>query len=205
MIELLKNKYWSKSQAFLLPLTGIAKTQLYKLQSYLFWERYSIEDYFLIVKFTYDNYDNFVANCQKVIFPHLDKEGYAIECYDFGNQSVMVLDISKWASDIEMFLKGKYSKLSEAAKDKIVEYHTYYDRGNKIEIDIQACLEPNTKYDILDKMTPIEYVAETYGLNLSELMKVGEVGGIYHKQHETLEDLKLENEYRLRKEGSALS
>lgn len=203
MIELLKTEYWSKSEAFLLPLTGLARTQKYKTETYLFWENYSIEDYYLVVKFTYENYNEFVDYCRRIVFPALDKNGYLVESYDFVNETVLVLNISEWAKDIEMFLVGKYSKMSRDAKDTIVEYHTFYDKGNKIMIEIQAAIEPNVKYDVLEKKTPIEYVAENYGLSYDELKKGGEVGGIYNKEKETLKDLKEHDNY-LQKEGSTL-
>lgn len=203
MIELLKTEYWSKSEAFLLPLTGLARTQKYKIETYLFWENYSIEDYYLVVKFTYENYNEFVDYCRRIVFPVLDKNGYLVESYDFVNETVLVLNISEWAKDIEMFLVGKYSKMSRDAKDTIVEYHTFYDKGNKIMIEIQAAIEPNVKYDVLEKKTPIEYVAENYGLSYDELKKGGEVGGIYNKEKETLKDLKEHDNY-LQKEGSTL-
>lgn len=202
MVELLKSEYSSKSQSFLLPLTGLTRTQKYKLESYLFWEKYSIEDYYLIIKFTYDNYDEFIEYCKRVVFPILDRNGYLVESYDFDNQCVMILNLSEWALDIEMFLKGKYSKMSRDAKDTIYEYHTFFDRGNKILIDIKATLYPNANYDILDKMSAIEYVAENYGLPLEELKKIGEIGAIYDKEKETLTGLPEENDYYLRKEGS---
>lgn len=203
MIELLKSEYWSKSDAFLLPLTGLSRTQKYKLESYLFWEKYSIEDYYLTIRFTYDNYDEFLVYCKKMIFPVLNRYGYLVETYDYGNQTVMVLNIADWAMDIEMFLKGKYSKFSKDAKDSIYEYHTYFDRGPTILIGIKASLYPNTKSDVLG-MTPIEYVAENYELSLEELKKIGEVGGIYNKDKETLKGLPEENDHYLQKEGSSL-
>lgn len=186
MVEILKPEYWSKSAAFLLPLTGLSKTQKYKLESYLFWDKYSIEDYYLIIKFTYDNYDEFIDYCRRVVFPVLDKNGYLIETYDTDNECVMILNMSEWARDIEMFLLGKYSKMSRDAKDTINEFHTFYNKGNKILIEIKASLEPNTKFPLLDNMSAIEYVAENYGLPLEELKKVGEIGGIFNKEKETL-------------------
>ena len=68
-----KGTYWSKSQTFLLPLTGLKKTIKYTIKSYLFWEDYSIENYQIMVVFLYDNYDEFVDYCKKKIFPVLDK------------------------------------------------------------------------------------------------------------------------------------
>ncbi len=204
MIELLKSEYWSKSQAFLLPLSGLSKTLTYKLESYLFWEKYSIEDYYLVVKFTYDDYDGFVDYCRRKIFPDLDRNGHLVETYDFESQCVMILDVSYWAKDIELFLKGKYSKFSKEAKELITEHHIYYDKGNRISIDIKAALEPNLKQEVLGGLTPIEYAAETYGLPLWELKKLGEVGGIYHKEKETLTGLKEEHDRYLQPEGSSL-
>jgi len=186
MIEVLKGAYWSKSEAFLLPLTGLTKTHKYPLKTYLFWDKYSIDDYFLILRFGWDDYEEFVKYCQRAIFPVLDRNGYLIESFDFENETIFVLNISEWAFDIEFFLKGKYSKMSRIAKDIITEFHTFYDKGPKILIEISASLEPNAKYPVLGNLTAMEYVAENYGLPLDELKKVGELGGIYDTEKETL-------------------
>lgn len=190
MIEILKGNYWSKSEAFLLPLTGLSKTHKYDLRTYLFWNEYSIEDYYLIVKFSWANYEEFLAYCRRVVFSVLDKNGYLVETHDFvaeeGGETVLILSISEWALDVEMFLKGKYSRMSRDAKDTITEFHTFYDKGPKIMIEISASLEPNAKYSMLGNLTAIEYVADNYGLDLAELKKIGELGGIYDKEKETL-------------------
>jgi hypothetical protein len=190
MVEVLKKEYWSKSEAFLLPLTGLTKSQKYGLKTYLFWNDLSIEDYYLILRFSWTNYEDFVAYCRRVIFPVLDRNGYLVESHDFEGDTVLVLNISEWALDIEMFLKGKYSKMSRDAKDTITEFHTFYDKGPKIMIEISASLEPNAKYPVLESSTAIEYVAYNYGLDLAELKKIGELGGIYDKDKETLSGLR---------------
>jgi hypothetical protein len=186
-IDILKTEYWSKSQAFLLPLTGISRTQKYPVETFLFWDDYSIENYNLMVKFTYDDYDKFVDYCRKVIFPTWDKNGYTVESYDFGKETVFVLDISEWALDVQMFLAGKYSKLGKDAKEIIQEYHVFFSKGKpQIEIEIAATLDPYRKHEILDGMNSIEYVSDYYGLPLPELQKLGEIGSIYNKEKETL-------------------
>lgn len=186
-VEIFKSEYWSKSKAFLLPLTGISNSNRYTVETYLFWDDYSIENYNLIVKFSHENYDEFIEYCRKYIFPIWDKSGYIVESYDFGKETVFVLDISEWALDIQMFLAGKYSKMSVDAKKAIKNYHIFYDRGEpQIEIEIAAILDPYKKYDILGDMNSIEYVADHYGLPLPELQKIGEVGSIYNKEKETL-------------------
>lgn len=190
MVEILKSGYWSKSYAFLLPLTGISRTQKYPMTTYLFWEDYSIENYNLMVKFTYDNYGEFVEYCRKVIFPIWDRNGYIVESHDFDKATVFILDISEWASDIQMFLVGKYSRMSRDAKDTIQEFHIFYNKGEaQLEIEIAATLDPLKKHDILEGMNSLEYVAEYYGLPLPELQKLGEIGGIYNRKEESLTGL----------------
>lgn len=186
-IEILRSSYWSKSEAFLLPLTGVSRVLKYPFETFLFWDDYSIENFNLIVKFSYDNYDQFVEYCKKSIFPYWDKGGYLVESYDFGKETVFVLDISEWAMDVQMFLAGKYSKMSKEAKDIIQDYHIFFSKGKpQIEIEISATLDPTRRHDILDGMNSIEYVSEYYGLPLPELQKLGEIGGIYNKEKETL-------------------
>jgi hypothetical protein len=184
MIEVIKKEYWSKSEAFLLPLTGLNKSFKFGVSTYLFWGKYSIENYHLLVKFTYKDYDDFLKYCIKSVFPVLGSS--LVEAHDYEGETVFVIDISEWALDIEMFLRGKYSRMSKDAKDTIVEYHTYYDKIAKIPIEIIAAIEPNEKYKILDNQTPIEYVAENYGINIEDLRKLGEIGSIYNKEKETL-------------------
>lgn len=190
MIKILKKEYWSKSKAFLLPLTGLSRTHKYPVESYLFWEDYSIENYYLIVKFTYDNYADFLAYARRVIIPVLDKNGYISESFDFSNETVFILNMSEWSLDIEMFLKGKYSKLSTEAKNMIIEHHTFYDGGSKIAMEIAIALNPHGSdktREVLGKMSPMEYIAKHYELNVEDLKKIGELADIYNKENETLE------------------
>lgn len=186
-IEVLKSTYWSKSKAFLYPLTGLNKTLSYPVESYLFWDGYSIYNYQLILYWRWENYDDFLNYCRENIFPVLDKNGYLMETFDGDNSSVFILDMSEWALDIEMFLKGKYSKLSASAKDTIEEHHRYYERAaSKIAPEISAALEPHTKFKAYGGLSAIEYVAQEYGFDLDELTKVGELAPFYDKEAETL-------------------
>lgn len=202
MIDVIKKvqegDYWSKSETFLFPLTGLSKSQKYPVKTYLFWRDYSIEDCHLIIKYTYNKYEEFLNYCRKMVFPILDRSVCLIETYDFDNTSIFVLDLSEWTFDIEMFLKGKYSRLSKQAKEKIVEFHTYFDRGAKIEIEISAIIEPNVPYRLLNDMTPLEYVSVNYGIPYEQLKEIGEIGSIYDKEKETL------NDYNIREERDTL-
>lgn len=184
MVNVLKTEYWSRADSFLLPLTGLKKDGPFEMESYLFWNDYSIQDYRLIVSFSYEDYDKFMTYCRDAVFPSLDKKGYLVETHDIRDRSIFILDISEWALDIEMFLEGKYSKLSREAKEKIEEHHTF--NKNKIPIHIYSVLYPNMKMKLLDNKSPIEYVAENYGISLVELEKIGEIGSLYDEMTETL-------------------
>lgn len=191
MTDIIKSTYWSKSEAFLIPLTGLTKGQKYEMKSYLFWDNYTINNNHLILVFNYMNYDDFLLYCKKIIFPTLDKGGYIIESHDFEGKTLFILDISEWSLDIEMFLSGKYSKFSSEAKKKIKAFHTFYNNGPQQETYIKAALEPNIKMSVLGNKTPIEYVCQddTYGFDLTEMQKIGELASIYNEKEETLTGL----------------
>lgn len=178
----------SKADTFLLPLTGLSKEEKYNPKSYLFWNDYSILDYNLILTFEYDNYDDFLNYCSRRIFPILDRKGYLVESYDLENRSIFVLDMSEWAMDIQQFLVGKYSKLGKECKSHIEKFHTF--GNNHIPVDVYAVLYPTTKMTLLREdgkdMTPIEYVAKNYGIDLDRLKKIGEIGSIYTEFDERL-------------------
>lgn len=186
MMNVLKTQYWSRSDAFLLPLTGLSKSEDCKIDSHLFWGDYSIHNYNLILTISGEDYDKMTYCCKRMIFPTLDKKGYLLENYDVGDKSVFILDMSEWAHDIEFFLQGKYSRLSDAAKREIERYHTF--NFNKIPLHIYYVLHPNTPMSGLEGMTPIEYICrpDTYGLNLEDVKKIGEIGTLYEQMNETL-------------------
>lgn len=186
MINVLKTEYWSRTDAFLLPLTGLQKNGDYGIKSYLFWNENSIDDYRLTISYSYEDYGQFLEYCKNNIFPVLDKKGYLVESYDIPvqNRTVFVLDMSEWAMDIQMFLSAKYSKLSKEAKSMIERFHTY--NKNFVPVHIYAVLYPTMKMPYLDNMSPIDYVAKHYEINKEYLTKLGEIGSVYDEVSETL-------------------
>lgn len=183
MIEILLEDYWSKSDAFLMPLTGLHREEFYEVKSYLFWNEYSIEDYYLIMCISYedDSYDEMLRYCKQNIFPKLDN---IVENYDIQGRSIYILDMSEWAMDIQMFLEAKYSKMSREAKKLIENYHRF-DK-TKIPVEIYSCMYPNKNMSLLGNLTPIEYCSKHYGLDLETMKQVGEVGAKYDRMSETL-------------------
>jgi hypothetical protein len=184
-------EYWSKADAFLMPLTGLRRNLTYEPRAYLFWNEYSIENYNLIVRYDYPkgDYDKFLAFCQDYLFPTLDKKGYLVESHDLnGETTIFVLDIAEWAKDIELFLSGKYSKIGREAKELIERYH-FFNKAS-IPVHIYAVLYPKMRMAILEedkvKYNPIEYVSKYWNLDLDLLNQVGEIGSKYDRMEETL-------------------
>lgn len=184
IVQLLKTEYWSKADAFMLPLTGLSKYEKYGLRSYLFWRDYSIYDYNLVISFSHNDKDELQQVLKRYIFPVLDSRGYLTEAYDVGDKTMFILDMSEWAMDIQMFLDGKYSKFSAEARGAIEKFHTF--NQYKIPVHVYAVLYPNRPMALLDNQTPIEYAAEAYGLDLLDMQKIGEIGSKYDKAAETL-------------------
>lgn len=199
MVNVLKTEYWSKSDAFMLPLTGIQKTKEFDIKSYLYWDDYSIEDYKLIVKVEYGHrYEDFKQYLRDVIFS--SKKSLVMQSFDYEGFTILIYDISNWYKDIEIFLTGKYSRMSEDAKSTIENYHIFYENKKpKVNISIYACLYPNIAPDpksVLDNMTPIEYVIKHYVMvgkpdridleTAKAIRDCGELCSIYDKSKETL-------------------
>lgn len=186
MIHVLKTEYWSRADAFLLPLSGLSKDKKFGMKSYMFWNEHSIYDYKLTISFSTEKYDELAIHCKKHVFPTLDKKCYLMENYDMEDKSIFVLDLSEWASDIQLFLAGKYSKFSDEAKRQIERFHTY-DKDN-IPIHVYAVLHPNMPMELLDDMSPIEYICQedTYKLNYDIIKKMGEIGSLYESGKESL-------------------
>lgn len=184
MIEVIKKDYWSRSDAFLLPLTGIPRIPTVDIRSYLFWQDYSIHDYKLTV--TVEHSDQFFLRrvCEERIYPGLEKNGIILEAHHEGDKEIYIVDVSQKADDVELFLKGKYSKISKESKELIEKYHM--SDGDKISIYIYAVIHPFKNLSLLGNKSSIEYVAENYGFDYEELMKIGELGSVYKEKNETL-------------------
>ena len=183
MVDIIFKDYWSRSEAFLLPLTGLKKKYDFEMKSYLFWNSYSIEDYKLMVVFHYEDYDKFVAFCREEIFPILDSSILLEENYDYHDRAIFILDMSEWAFDIDMFLYGKYSKMSKEAKTLITQFHR---KDGKIKCYLYSAMYPNEEQSILNNVSAIDYIVNHYDLDPEEMHKIGEVGGLYDRNEETL-------------------
>lgn len=182
--NVLKNEYISMSDNFLYPLLDIPKADDFDIKSYIFWNKFSVEDYYFIVTMSGDE------ESLKLFLPKLlqivDKNTPVIEYYKMDERHILIIDMSYWASDIELFLLGKYSKFSKDAKNLIVKYHNIPGRINEIPYHIFAVLFPEKELAKLNNRSSLEYVADIYNLDTDLLYKVGELGRKYDKLGETL-------------------
>ncbi len=176
-------EYWSKSEAFLLPLTGLGKDTRFEPQSYLFWRNYSIDNYQLIL--IYNDDEGIERHLRNVVFPVLDKRGLILENFDIMGRTIFILDISMWARDVENFLKGNYSLMSQEAKYCIEQYHLT-GKARVIETHIFASLYPLKPTPAFGDKSALQYLADEFGFSMESLTEKGEIGSKYDRLSETL-------------------
>lgn len=166
--------YFQKSKNFLLPILGMRKDELFTpAGSYLWWNGgESIDNHKLIV--TYEDHDPLVFESFEK--RQLLRNPYFESCYSVKGGKVYIFDISSHHETIEKFVQGKYSKLSEVVKKRILAYHeASMDKIPKPGRYIHMSLYPELYYEL------VEYELETHGLK-----EVGELMDIPDKEKETL-------------------
>lgn len=173
---------WSKSEAFLLPLTGLRRDIRFDPHTYLFWGKFSIENYQLIL--TYNNEEGIDTHCKNVVFPAIDNRCIILENYNLSERVIFVIDVSVWGKDIDMFLKGKYSMFSKDAQKMIEQFHLLEVRS--VPEHIFGVLYPAKPSPAYGNKSAIEAIAHEYGLDMNTLMEIGEIGSIYDRTDETL-------------------
>lgn len=183
-IELLKTTYFSKADTFLYPLCGHSKVENsddLEIESFLFWKNFSVYDYKLIVSISGENSENYI---NQIFLPKICKTTKVSMYFTSAQKNIFIIDMSEWMLDIEMFIEGKYSKLSREAKNRIVKYHT--DEKGEIKLWISSILTPDKPRDLLNKMTPLKYVSLYYEFDEEEMLKIGEIGPKFDTFQETL-------------------
>lgn len=146
--SLLQKDYIQKSRIFLLPLTGLKRDKTFRetntytsssdLQSAEYPNGISFDDKILIVCYTkkykekQDNlYNQVNANFKDIFVEETgwDKhENILISNRNFlgfhetKDEYIYTFDLCNWYEDWNMFMRGKYSKMTDKAKDLIKEY-----------------------------------------------------------------------------------
>ena len=139
-------QYFQKSKIFLYPLLGIRKGEDFvPTETYICWaDLYDKESYKYICiyntnktlkfKLFEDKFLNNHSMLHSTISFSEDKHAY-------------IFDYSKYKHDFDMFVDGKYSKLSVGTKSKILNY---FGKVGKISNYIKSYLNPEEYHDVLN-------------------------------------------------------
>ena len=168
------SEYFQKSKVFLYPLLSIKKGIRYvPIETYVAWkDLYKPGECKFLCLYTAEDdadYKKFEMNyltCHKLFEEYYKlEEGVHLYVYDF----------SQFKRDLEMFRKGKYSKFSVKAKDKISNF--FGDVGTISEY-IQSYINPEEYHDLY---------AEHLGVSLDTIEQVYELCSKPDMDKETLE------------------
>lgn len=174
--------YFQKSKLFLCPLIELPKKGDYLIDgTYLYWNKeFNIDNYNFIVTYK-NNVDGFITFEKDVIL----KNKSLIACFEEGKLSIYIFDLSKWKDDIDLFLKGAYSKLSKNTKFKIFQYENFNSiptkaiiENGKVPFTVHIALFPELYYEHASK----ELLYEDNYLKDNNI----ELWDIFNKEKETL-------------------
>lgn len=177
--------YFQKSRAVLFPLTEIKNEFL--SNTYLFSDEIeeSILDGILLCNFSSDIQSDKVVS----VYP-LENDTYLYS-----------IDISDYQEDINKFLAGEYSKLSETAKEKVLQfYNVYYKSNGKLikrtkdqliagnqSIEMYSLLFPEEcKKEIAKELVDINKLYDNYQEAYKVVKSMKELYPIYNLDKETL-------------------
>lgn len=168
----LYRKYFQKSFTFLFPLLEFKKKSKYKPeQTYLVWEGvYNKDARKLICVYKREDSEEWKAFEREELVTHkmLDY------CLPVDNDCVVyVFDFNIYKDDYDNFLEGKYSKISNYAKQLL---NKYYGIHTPEWVFIESYLFPESYFD--------KY-AQILGVNVKELIKVGELCDKHDTEKET--------------------
>ena len=181
-------QYFQKSKIFLYPLLGIRKGEDFvPTETYICWaDLYDKESYKYICiyntnktlkfKLFEDKFLNNHSMLHSTISFSEDKHAY-------------IFDYSKYKHDFDMFVDGKYSKLSVGTKSKILNY---FGKVGKISNYIKSYLNPEEYHDVY---------AEALLVDIETIKEVHEICTIPDIDKETLNE-KIPDDLALLKNNS---
>lgn len=168
--------YYQKSMAFLYPILGYHRAnETYKCATYLFFLHHNVANGDIVVRYDHDGgalYQAFESN-------RITSHPLLRSCYKIQGGSVYVFDISKWMKDIDQFLAGEYSAMSNDLKKLVLRFHNddIMDTRPAPGRWTHAVLFPNLYRDLVAKQLGFE--------NSKEMPR--ELGPKYDLDQETLE------------------
>ena len=161
VINALYKKYFQKSKIFIYPLLDIKRgTQIVPIETYVAWnDVYNPEDKKFICVYEIDSID--YAEFEKnVLLKHTRLHEY-IKINN--KQAVCVFDFSDMGADWDKMITGKYSKLSDEIKRKIVNF---FDKHSGNYIYVTSYMFPKSFFN---------RYAEILNVSVTLLEEVGEL------------------------------
>lgn len=167
MIKSLYRDYFQKSRVFLYPVLETKKSEsTTPIDTFISWDNnISPEDMKLICTFYLRNDDDF-RKFEKIklvgnpLF-HDFKEGE-------NGVGIYIFDFKQFAADWEMFLKGKYSKLSPTVKERI---RRHYGTNTANGVYVDSFLDPKKYYPIYADLLNV-HISALEGGELCDLPNV---------------------------------
>lgn len=153
-------EYFQKSKVFLYPLLKIRKGVTHvPVQTYVAWEHvYSTEDLKFFCEYRTKMNQSFKKFAFNYLSNHMLFEDY-IELED--NKHLYIFDFSKYKSDFNKFVEGKYSKFSLDSKINILDF---FSSQEKISSYVQGYLSPEDVHDEYAEFLNVdkETIQDTY-------------------------------------------
>jgi hypothetical protein len=168
-------EYFQKSKVFLYPLLKIKKgiTRV-PIQTYVAWDNvYSTNDLKFLCEYKTKQTPKFNSFAKSHLLNHSLLEE-VIELNE--NTQLFIFDFSKFKSDYNKFLKGKYSQYSLDSKISIIDF---FGTQDKIGSYVEGFLTPEGVHD--------EY-AESLGVDIKSIEDIYEVCTPPDLEKETLID-----------------
>lgn len=161
-IKSLYKDYFQKSRVFLYPALEIKRgSSVMPISTHIAWEgRYKPEDRKLICLYYLREDEEFVRfEKNKLLNNPLFFDFKQVE----DDKGVYVFDFSQYKEDFDLFMQGKYSKMSAVHKKKVKSYYGVY---NTNFVYIESYLNPEKYFGMYSEML---------GVEVDELRKVGEL------------------------------
>lgn len=153
-VPVISPTYWKKSRGVLLPLIGVNDLPIY--DTYLYWDKYSIDNNQLILKVSGSSKEDIDKNINTLTQYMVSSNCYISEIFDYEGFSLCIIDMSYYQNDIDCFMNGKYSKFDSYSKKKIFDFWRDSNSGN-VKSYIRVGMDPLLKFKALDGISGKEY------------------------------------------------
>jgi hypothetical protein len=155
--------YFQKSKVFLYPLLNIKKgVRFVPSQTYLSWNgEYPLSKNKFICLYKIDPE---TKDFEKFSHKHLKNNFFFDEYHQVNDEThIFVFDFKVFEDDLEKFIKGKYSKLSQGFKQQIM---SFFGKKGTISEYVESYLYPKNYFNIYSEILKIP---------LKDIKEVGEL------------------------------